>query len=647
MTAADISKVLILGKESIHCGFHLIPYIIDTVLTTLPASTYALITDTNIANLHLASFETDFQQAFARSGSKSRFLTHIVPPGETSKSRESKASIEDYLLLNKCTRDTVILALGGGVVGDLVGFVAATFMRGVRFVQIPTTLLAMVDSSVGGKTAIDTPHGKNLIGAFWQPEYIFIDAAFLETLPAREFSNGMAEVVKTAAIWSEKEFADLEARSAEIFAAIQTPSLDFSGRDTATRSPAQTLLLSVIVGSISVKAHIVTHDERETTGLRNLVNFGHTIGHAIEAVLTPDMLHGECVSVGMILEAEVARQLGKLGQVGIGRLTRCLKAYNLPVSLSDPRIASLPGSKLLTVDRLLDIMRIDKKNSGPEKKIVILSAIGKTYEQKASVVSDAVIAKTLAEAAKVIPGVPTKDPVRLATPGSKSISNRALVLAALGKETCRLKNLLHSDDTQVMMAALQELKGAAFSWEDGGETLVVKGGEGSLSVPPKGKEIYLGNAGTAARFLTTVCTLVQPSGTASTTIDYLESEGCLPLSIAPAGLKGGRIRLAASVSSQYVSSVLLCAPYAPEPITLELTGGQVISQPYIDMTIAMMQEFGVAVKREVDPATGRPLNVYTIPKATYTNPAEYSIESDASSATYPLAIAAITGSTCT
>lgn len=160
----------------------------------------------------------------------------------------------------------------------------------------------------------------------------------------------------------------------------------------------------------------------------------------------------------MILEAEVARSLGVLGQVGVGRLTRCLKGYNLPVSLDDPRIKSVPASKQLGVEKLLDIMRIDKKNSGPAKKIVILSRIGKTYEEKATVVADAVIAKTLSEAAKVIPGSPSKNPVHMATPGSKSISNRALVLAALGEGTCRLKNLLHSDDTQVMMNALLELK---------------------------------------------------------------------------------------------------------------------------------------------------------------------------------------------
>jgi pentafunctional AROM polypeptide len=213
----------------------------------------------------------------------------------------------------------------------------------------------------------------------------------------------------------------------------------------------------VIVGSISVKAHVVTADERDT-GLRNLVNFGHSVGHAIEAVLTPTILHGECISIGMILEAEISRKMGILGQVGIGRLVRCLKAYNLPVSLSDSRIASLPAAKLLTVDRLLDIMKIDKKNSGNEKKIVILTRVGATYEPKATVVADHVIAKTLSEAVKVVSGTPTNHPVRMVTPGSKSISNRALLLAVLAKGTCRLNNLLHSDDTQVMMTALTELK---------------------------------------------------------------------------------------------------------------------------------------------------------------------------------------------
>ncbi|EUC60327.1 pentafunctional aromatic protein, partial [Rhizoctonia solani AG-3 Rhs1AP] len=661
----DLTKVSILGKDSIHCGFHLSPYIADTVLTNLPASTYVLITDTRVAKFHLESFEAAFTDALAaRPNTSARFLTHVIPPGETSKSREGKAEIEDFLLDNSCTRDTVVLALGGGVIGDLVGFVAATFMRGVRFVQIPTTLLAMVDSSVGGKTAIDTPHGKNLIGSFWQPSYVFIDAAFLETLPQREFVNGMAEVIKTAAIWNEDEFSMLEASAPALFAAIGSSSSTTSaGRTTATRHT------------------VVTLDERET-GLRNLVNFGHTIGHAIEAVLTPTILHGECVAIGMVLEGEVARQLGVLSQVGVGRITRALKAYGLPTSTKDPRIAAVPASRLLTIDRLLDIMKIDKKNSGPEKKIVLLSRIGKTYEERATGVKDEVIRRVLAEACRVIPGIPRGNPVRMSTPGSKSISNRALVLAALGNGTCRLRNLLHSDDTQVMMSALIELKGAKFAWEDGGETLVVSGGGGAFTIPPAGKELYLGNAGTAARFLTTVCTLVGPDSSSATAssefpegytfitgnarmkqrpcgplvdalrangskVKYIESEGCLPLHIGAGGLKGGTIQLAASVSSQYVSSILLCAPYArDEDVVLELVGGQVISQPYIDMTLAMMKTFGVEVTRR-KAEDGTLLDIYDIPRAQYTNPEKYAIESDASSATYPLAVAAITGTTCT
>jgi pentafunctional AROM polypeptide len=251
----------------------------------------------------------------------------------------------------------------------------------------------------------------------------------------------------------------LESHAEEISLAASTkPTASaIAGRFESGRSTAQSLLLRVVSGSIYVKAHIVTIDERET-GLRNLVNFGHTIGHAIEAVLTPAILHGECVAIGILLEAEVARQLGVLSQVAVGRLARALQAYNLPISMSDRRISSLPAAAQLSPDRLLDIMRIDKKNSGPAKKIVLLSRIGKTHEEKASVVADDVIRKVLCEAITVKAGTPSKSPVALATPGSKSISNRALVLAALGKGICRMRNLLHSDDTAVMMNALSELK---------------------------------------------------------------------------------------------------------------------------------------------------------------------------------------------
>jgi pentafunctional AROM polypeptide len=442
-----------------------------------------------------------------------------------------------------------------------------------------------------------------------------------------------------------------------------------AGRELGTRSEAQTLLLDVIRGSVGVKAHIVTIDEKET-GLRNLVNFGHSIGHAIEAVLTPDMLHGECVSVGMILEAEIARGMVGLSQVSVGRLSRCLQQYNLPISLSDARIARLPRADGLSVERLLDIMRVDKKNAGHEKKIVLLSRIGATAEQKASTVHDSIIERVLSAGVRVVPIArsPPKASATLQPPGSKSISNRALVLAALSSGTYRVRNLLHSDDTQVMMAALRDLNAAEFEWENEGETVVVRGNSGRMSPPAKGKEIYLQNAGTAARFMTGVCSLVaadaadshvvvtgnarmkeRPIGalvdalrTNGTSVDYLGSSGCLPLRIASGGLAGGHIQLSASISSQYVSSILLVAPYAQKEVTLELVGGAVISQPYIDMTLAMMRDFGIVAERLVDDA-GKPRDAYRVPQGVYQAPETYDVESDASSATYPLAFAAIMG----
>ncbi|KAJ3330063.1 3-dehydroquinate dehydratase (3-dehydroquinase) [Blyttiomyces sp. JEL0837] len=661
-------KISILGQETITVGHDMTNHIAASIVETVPASTYVITTDTNIAPLHLAGLEGALKAALTKRNLKSRILVYVIPPGESVKTREVKALAEDWMLANKCTRDSCIVALGGGVIGDMFGFVAATFMRGIPFIQIPTTLLAMVDSSIGGKTAVDTPHGKNLVGSFHQPRHIFIDLQYLRTLPHREFVNGLAEVIKTAAIWDEQDFSLLENHSDEILA------LSAQGSTNKDSKPDPTLLLKVVLGSVRVKAHVVTVDEKET-GLRGLLNFGHSIGHAIEAILAPDLLHGECVSMGMVREAEIARHLGYITDVDVGRLVRCLQAYGLPISTEDKRVKQLAPNKHCPVDKLLDVMRIDKKNQGDRKRIVMLAGIGKTYEPKASFIEDTIIRKILSPAVEVVPistasGQPKFQEVRLNVPGSKSISNRALVLAALGSGTCRLKGLLHSDDVQVMLDALHKLVGITYTWEDNGDTLIVVGGSGKLRVPSS--EIYLGNAGTAARFLTTVCALVPKEGSAvdaghtivtgnarmkqrpiahlvealrsnDCQIEYMESHGCLPLRITPqaSGLKGGLIRLSAAISSQYVSSILLSAPYAATPVTLELIGDAVVSQPYIDMTIAMMESFGIKVTRE--PGT----NLYHIPKGVYVNPSAYEIEADASSATYPLAFAAITGAKVT
>ena len=195
----------ILGKEDIIVDYDIWgSYIAQDLLANVPSSTYVLVTDTNLYTYYVPIFVKSFNDAVAKSGAQSRLLTYQIPPGETSKSRATKNEIEDWMLSEErdppCDTKSVIIALGGGVIGDMIGFVAATFKRGVKFVQVPTSLLAMVDSSIGGKTAIDTPAGKNLIGAFWQPAKIYIDLQFLNSLPTREFINGMAEVIKVCVL---------------------------------------------------------------------------------------------------------------------------------------------------------------------------------------------------------------------------------------------------------------------------------------------------------------------------------------------------------------------------------------------------------------------------------------------------------------
>lgn len=659
-----VEKVSILGSESIHVGFGIQEHIVEETLRNEKSSTYVIIADSNMEKT--APFKklvNAFEEKMATISPGSRLLRYVISPGENNKSRKTKAEVEDFLLQKGCTRDTVILAVGGGVVGDMIGFVAATFMRGVRVIQIPTTLLAMVDSAVGGKTAIDTPLGKNFIGAFHQPRYVFVDVSFLQTLPTRQFINGMAEVVKTAAIWDELEFTRLENFAKEFLDVVASADLDLSR--------IQEPLVKTVLGSIKVKAEVVSADEKESS-LRNLLNFGHTIGHAIEAIVTPQALHGECVAIGMVKEAELARYWGVLSPTAVARLVKCIAAYGLPVSTEDPIFKNAVGVKrhYLQIDALLKKMAIDKKNDGSKIRTVILESVGKCYQLKAHEVSKEDLRVVLTDETLVFPFTSQSVPAHstVTPPGSKSISNRALILAALGEGTVRVKNLLHSDDTKHMLAAVAALKSAQISYEDNGDTIVVEGNGGRMTTCDE--PLYLGNAGTASRFLTTVASLVGTSSSSNeatiltgnarmqerpigplvdalsangSSIEYLNSKGSLPLKIqAGKGLKGGRIELAATISSQYVSSILMCAPYAQEPVTLALVGGKPISKLYIDMTIAMMKDFGVTVTESTTEA-----HTYHIPKGVYKNPAVYEVESDASSATYPLAFAAMTGTSCT
>ena len=305
----------------------------------------AVITDTNVATAQAAFMKQTFKGL--------PLLT--LPSGEPTKCLESLKCVYDFLAAHSLERDSCIIAFGGGVIGDLVGFAAATYLRGIAFYQVPTTLLAAVDSSVGGKTGINLDTGKNMVGAFHQPDAVFTDVTLLETLPPREFNAGMSEVIKYGLLGDAKLFEQLES--------LDTPL-----------HPLHPNLPQVIRTCCALKAAIVQADEREqaTEGGRALLNLGHTFGHAIEtATGYHSYLHGEAVSIGLVLAGRLSQNLGLITAADVQRITTLLQRYALPVSL-DP--ASSPQ---LTTSTLIDAMNHDKKIRKGKLRFVVLQKMGK------------------------------------------------------------------------------------------------------------------------------------------------------------------------------------------------------------------------------------------------------------------------------
>jgi 3-dehydroquinate synthase len=303
-----------------------------------------IVTDSHLAERALSA---GYEAALYQAGIEA--VTTVVPAGESSKSLAQAARLYDELVDLHADRHTAIVACGGGVVGDLAGFVAATFARGLPLLMVPTTLLAQVDSSVGGKVGINHPGAKNKIGAFHQPVGVWVDIQNLQTLPDRELRCGLAEVVKYGVILD-----------AEFFAALERDAGAILSRDDRC-------LQQIVIRSCQLKAGIVAQDEREETGVRAVLNFGHTIGHAIEAVAGYDgaYLHGEAVAVGMVAESRLAERLGWIGPGVVDRLTRLLERLGLPVTA--------PG---LDPERLLGAMRGDKKNRAGKVRFVLPRSIG-------------------------------------------------------------------------------------------------------------------------------------------------------------------------------------------------------------------------------------------------------------------------------
>ncbi|MDA8445532.1 3-dehydroquinate synthase [Paracidovorax valerianellae] len=313
----------------------------------LPAAASALIvTNSTVAPLYAQRLHDALTARYPR------VLQVVLPDGEEHKTWQTLNLIFDALLSNGCDRKTVMFALGGGVVGDMTGFAAASYMRGVPFVQVPTTLLAQVDSSVGGKTAINHPLGKNMIGAFYQPQLVVCDLATLDTLPPRELSAGLAEVLKYGPI------ADMA------FLGWLETSID------ALRAGDHAALAHAVRRSCEIKAFVVGQDEREA-GLRAILNFGHTFGHAIEAGMGYGVwLHGEGVAAGMVMAAELSRRLGLVDAAFVQRLRELIERAGLPVR--GPVIDARDNA-----GRYLELMRVDKKSEGGEIRFVVIDGPGR------------------------------------------------------------------------------------------------------------------------------------------------------------------------------------------------------------------------------------------------------------------------------
>lgn len=269
---------------------------------------YIIVTETNVEG----RYGGPLLAAFRRRGLKADLVA--FPAGEASKTRRVRDLLEDRIIALGTGRDAAIVALGGGVVGDLAGFVAATFNRGIPFIQIPTTLIGMVDSAIGGKTGINHPAGKNFIGAFQQPAAIYIDVDYLKTLPGRHFNSGMAEVVKAGVIADSRLFRRLERDLDRVM-----------GRDPDTLS-------RIIEACCRIKVRVVACDPRESNR-RQVLNFGHTVGHALESLARYRMVHGEAVSIGMVAEARLAQRLGFLSESSVGRIEDLLRRIGLPVRI--------------------------------------------------------------------------------------------------------------------------------------------------------------------------------------------------------------------------------------------------------------------------------------------------------------------------
>lgn len=325
----------------IHIGNGLLSQV-ELILPHLKRKQVAIVSNTTVAPLYMNALAQPLREAGIS------VIEIILPDGEAYKNNETLQTIYNHLLENRCERNTTLIALGGGVIGDLTGYAAATYLRGVPFIQVPTTLLSQVDSSVGGKTGINHPLGKNMIGAFYQPKLVLADIDTLKTLPQRELSAGVAEVIKYGLI-----------RDADFFDWLETNMSALMALDTAVISYA-------IYRSCQNKSEVVAADEHEQ-GERALLNLGHTFGHAIENAMGYGVwLHGEAVATGTVMAADLSQRMGWLNAAEVQRIKTIMQAAKLPIEAPD-----------FGAEEYLRLMQLDKKVSDGRIRLILQQAIGK------------------------------------------------------------------------------------------------------------------------------------------------------------------------------------------------------------------------------------------------------------------------------
>lgn len=574
-----------------------------------------IVSDDRVAPLYLDLVK----QSLAANETPPVVAEFIIPAGESSKNTSLLTDLVEFLAAQPLTRSDLLIALGGGVVGDLTAFAASVYLRGIRCLQIPTTLLAQVDSSVGGKTAVNLTAGKNLMGTFHQPCAVICDTATLSTLSPEIFSDGMAEVIKYACIGDAALFAMLA--------------------DASTATLEQELLTEVILRCIQRKADIVSQDETEQ-GLRMTLNFGHTLGHAVEKHYRyARYTHGQAVAIGMVALTARAESLGLTEAGTTGRLRSLLHQFDLPTRCP------------LSTQRLFELCAVDKKNHGDTLTLVLLKTVGESFFHPVSRAEfrsllDVPVSEPKTATQLTPPTAPLAGMVRV--PPSKSILHRTLIAAALADGTSRISGCYLSDDILATLDLLERL-GASFLLQ--GEDILVTGVGGSTDSSPLG-ELFCHESGSTIRFLIPVVAALGRSASFGgagrlverplglyeevlahhgVSVTYAER---LPFAV-EGQLRAGDYRLAGDVSSQFVSGLLFALPRlegdAPlaEDSTITVTP-PFESQSYVDMTLKTLRAFGIVVQTE---QVGENV-VYRIPARQRYHPCDYVVESDYSQAAF-------------